>query len=268
MASPDIVPDRRARRFAGHEPLPGSSGHVDWRRSPIDRHGLVLMLSTFVIASGVYTLVGLAIVEWWDPGSAGRKDADLNRWFEDHRTPRLTTVAERFSQAGDPPTKVLLGIVILPLFLWLFRRWHEYALIVGGLLVELATFALSSIVVGRDRPPVEQLDGAPTDSWPSGHIAATTVFYVGLALVIFMQTRRRGPRVIAIVLGVVMPVGMVFARMYLGMHYLTDALGGVVLGALVVSVMVLVVCHTLPPTEDPSVHDREALGPEPAGPPV
>lgn len=231
---------------------------IDWKTSPIDRRGWIMMLTTFAAATTVLTVIGFTIVEWWEGSAAGEQDADLNRWLEDQRTDTLTSVAEKVSLASDTLTKIILGVVLIPVFLWLFRRWHEYALIVGGLLVEVSTFGLSSKLVGRERPPVEQLDGAPTNSFPSGHIAAATVFYVGLAIVIFMRTRRRGPRVIAAAIAVVMPLGMVLSRLYLGMHYITDAIAGLTLGAVVLVVMYRVVHRTLPDTESPAAHDRAA----------
>jgi len=232
---------------------------IDWKTSPIDRRGWLMMLATWASATIILTVVGLAIVEWWEGSAVGERDADLNRWFEDQRTDTLTSVAHRVSIASDTITKVILGIVLIPVFLWLFRRWHEYALIVGGLVVEVSAFGLSSQIVGRDRPPVEQLDGAPTNSFPSGHIAAATVFYGGLALVIFMRTRRPGPRVVATVIGVGMPIAVVMSRLYLGMHYITDAIAGLVLGAVELSVMWRVVHRTLPADESAELHDREAV---------
>lgn len=229
---------------------------IRWRQSPIDRRGLVEIATTFVLGTAVLTAVGLAIVEWWDTSAAGRAEADVNRWLEDARTPGRTTFFEYASQSSDTLTKILFGVVLLPVFLWLFRRWHEYALVFGGLVVEVCVFGLSSELVARDRPPVEQLDGAPTNSFPSGHIAAATVFFGGLAVVVFMQTSRRGPRILAAVVGVVTPVGVAIARLYLGMHYVSDAVAGIGLGIVVLVVMYRVVHRTLPPAESPELHDR------------
>lgn len=249
--------DHRDQRPEGR--LPDRRPEIDWRTSPIDRTGWWMMLATFVSAAAVLTVAGLAIVQWWDGSAVGRRDADLIRWFEDQRTPSLTRTAELVSLASDTLTKVIIGVALIPVCLWLFRRWHEYALIVGGLVVEVCAFGLSSQLVGRDRPPVEQLDGAPTNSFPSGHIAAATVFYVGLALVIGMRTTRLGPRIVAAVIAVVMPLGMVASRLYLGMHYLSDAVAGMALGGVVLAVMWRVVHRTLPLEESPAFHDRAEL---------
>jgi membrane-associated phospholipid phosphatase len=231
---------------------------IMWRSSPIDRGGFGIALLTFVIATACSIGIGFAIVEWWDGSSLGEWDADINRRLEAGRTSGATTVAEYVSQSSDTITKILLGVILIPVMLWLFRRWHEWTLIIGGLVLEVCIFGLSSMIVGRERPPVEQLDGAPTDSFPSGHIAAATVFYAGLAVVIFMRTERRGPRIIAAIIGVGMPVAVAWARMYLGMHYITDAIAGVALGVVTLAVMYRIVHRTLPDHESPAAHDRAA----------
>ena len=232
---------------------------IRWKTSPIDKHGAGLMLGTFVVMTAILTAVGFAIVEWWDGSAAGEADADLNRWFEERRTPAWNDAAEIVSNSGDSIAKILAGVLFIPLFLWLFRRWHEYALIVGGLVVEVCIFGLSSTLVGRERPPVEQLDGAPTDSFPSGHLAAAVVFYGGIALVFFMRTRRPGLRAVGVVFAAVGIVTAGLARLYQGMHYITDEIASLVLSTVVLAVMWKVVHRTLPPEESPEAHDRAAV---------
>lgn len=231
---------------------------IMWKSSPIDRRGFGIAVITFLVATACSIGIGFAIVEWWDGSSFGEWEADINRRLEAGRTSGMTTIAEYVSQSSDTLTKILLGVTLLPVMLWLFRRWHEWTLVFGGLILEVCIFGLSSMIVGRERPPVEQLDGAPTDSFPSGHIAAATVFYTGLAVVIFMRTERRGPRIVAAVIGIGMPLGVAWARMYLGMHYLTDAIAGVIIGVIVLAVMYRIVHRTLPERESPAAHDRAA----------
>ncbi len=244
---------------------PGDNGgdvepdRIMWRTSPIDRRGVAIAAATFVLATAALIGVGSVIVEWWEASRFGEWDSDLIRRLEDGRSGGTTTFAEYVSQSGDTLTKILLGVALLPVMLWLFRRWHEWSLIVGGLVLEVCIFGVSSMVVGRERPPVEQLDGAPTNSFPSGHIAAATVFYLGLAVVVFMRTERRGPRIVAAVIGIAVPLAMAWSRMYLGMHYITDAIAGIGLGVLVLIVMYRVVHRTLPDHESPAAHDRAAV---------
>lgn len=230
-----------AAETGGQTDAENSRPPIDWRTWPIDRHGALVMLTAFLVGTGVVTLIGLSIVQWWDTGSLGDADADINRWLEARRTDTYTEAAHIGSTLSDTLTKVVLGVLLVPVFLWAFRRWNEYAFVVGGLVLEVSVFGLSSEFVGRARPPVEQLDGAPTNSFPSGHIAAAVVFYVGIALVIHWRSTARWERVVAVAIGVGGPTAVIASRLYLGMHYVTDAVAGVVLGGSVLLVMTRVV---------------------------
>ncbi len=229
--------------------------HIAWKAPPTDRRGVGIMALTAVIGTALSTVIGLAIVNWWEGSALGDADADINIWLEEHRTATWDRLAEYGSTSSDTLTKVILGVVLIPVCLWLFRRLHEYFVLVGGLIVEVTIYGISSEVVGRERPPVEQLGGATTASFPSGHIAAATVFYGGLVVIVFMQTRRTWARALAAVVGSTFVAIVIAARLYQGMHYVTDAIGGVAIGVTVLAVMYRVVHRTLPDGDVSEAHD-------------
>ena len=206
-------------------------GRPWWRVSPFDRRGIGVVLGAYVVMTALFTGVGLLIVHVWEGTRLGRSDGDVNGWFADRRTERWDTLSDYGSMLSDTLTKVVLCLVLLPIFLALFRRWHDWAFIVAALLLEVTTFVSSATLVGRERPPVEQIDSAPTASFPSGHIAASVAFYVGLAIVVCWHTRSLAVRIPFIVLAVAAPLAVTVSRLYRGMHYPTDALAGIALGA-------------------------------------
>ena len=107
------------------EPSTGPPRHVgpgiDWRTSPIDRTGWLMMLATFLVSTTVLTIIGFAMLEWWDGSAAGRRDADLIRWLEDQRTESRTSAAELVSLASDTLTKVIVGVALAALGVPLVR---------------------------------------------------------------------------------------------------------------------------------------------------
>lgn len=223
------------------------------------------MISTYVAMSALMVTIGFALVEWWDGSSFGAADADVNRWLEERRSDGLTTVSEHLSAISDTNHKIIYGIVCLPLMLWLFRRWHEWVVVFVGLYLELAIFITTQAVVGRERPPVEALEQSHTSSFPSGHIAAATTFFLGLGVVILMRTCRPGPRVVAWVLMILGPLAVAWGRIYMGMHFVSDAVAGIAIGVIVIATMYRVVMRTLPPDESPARHDElVAAAKEPA----
>lgn len=158
-------------------------------------------------------------------------EAAVNTWFVAQRTPALDAVTTVLSAIGQ--TEFLIGACVLAIALvwWRTRQWW-YAIVPGlAVAVQAAIFLTSALVVGRERPEVEQLDHAPpTSSFPSGHTGAATAFYLSLA---FMAQRITNPvaRWTVTVLCVLVPVAVGVARTYRGMHSLTDVLVGFLNGA-------------------------------------
>ena len=82
---------------------------------------------------------------------------------------------------------------------------------------------------------MERLLESPVDtSFPSGHVAAATV-YAALVVIVFWHTRALWARSLAVVLAVVASLAVAWARAYQGMHFLSDVIAGIVLG--VVSIL-------------------------------
>jgi undecaprenyl-diphosphatase len=85
-------------------------------------------------------------------------------------------------------------------------------------------------VVGRNRPSlVDPVATAHGKSFPSGHAMSSVIAY-GALLLVFLPAigRRYRPMVIGGAVVLVLAIG--FSRLALGVHYITDVLGGYVLG--------------------------------------
>ena len=105
--------------------------------------------------------------------------------------------------------------------------------------VESGSYRATTLIVERDRPPVHRLEGLdPTASFPSGHIAATVALYGGLLLLLASWVGRRSFSALAIALTIALALFVGWARMYRGMHHLTDSAAGVIMGLLALGITV------------------------------
>ena len=147
-------------------------------------------------------------------------------------------------------------------FLWLWRRWFEPVFLVVSLVIEAAAFMVVTTVVGRDRPDVARLDASPVgSSFPSGHVAAAAA-YAAIAVVVFWHTRKRWARILVVLFAVFVPVIVALARMYRGMHFLSDTIAGAVLGCAAVALTAVVLARS--PEGALIVHpNADAGGPTP-----
>ncbi|WP_374196641.1 phosphatase PAP2 family protein [Streptomyces sp. ISL-96] len=124
-----------------------------------------------------------------------------------------------------------------------------------------ATSALGSLVqqglkaaVGRERPEwPDPVDSAHFSAWPSGH-AMTAVVTCGL-LVWLLGLRGVNPRLrtAVLVVGTVSWLGVGVTRLYLGVHWVSDVLGGWLLGGAVVALSVVAYGRLVASREGPSV---------------
>jgi membrane-associated phospholipid phosphatase len=198
----------------------------------------------YLLLAGLMIALGVLIVNELLPHHGLGAENGLNTWLAAHRSSALDSASAVGSAIGDVPAVpvLLLGTVLT--LLWR-RRFRAAAFIAAAILVEVATYRVTSLVVHRDRPPVVRLDDLPVNqSFPSGHVAASVVVYGGLALLVTSRCRRRWVVVVCWTLAAALPAIVAVSRMYRGMHHLSDVGAGLLmgLGAVVVALIAARVC--------------------------
>ncbi|WP_084622230.1 phosphatase PAP2 family protein [Demequina oxidasica] len=158
-------------------------------------------------------------------------ESALSESFVDARSDQWDTVTHFISSMGNTP--ILMGTcAVIVLFIWWQSRMWWFAIVPAiSLTVQVSIFLTTSLLIGRERPDVEQLDqAAPTSSFPSGHTGATTSVYLAVAL---CATRIQNVwlRVTVQIICVLIPIGMALSRVYRGMHHPTDVVVGLGIGA-------------------------------------
>lgn len=160
--------------------------------------------------------------------------------------------------------------IYVPLFaalvLWLaWRRLGRLAVFV--LVTVLGSWLLNSqvkLAVDRVRPvlpdPVAHADGM---SFPSGHAQSATVAASVLLLVFLPALRARtGRRRLAVGAALVWVIAVCFSRVALGVHYVSDVLAGVVLGAAWVTTTAVLFSVSRRARGRPAVEPSRGLEPE------
>lgn len=152
-------------------------------------------------------------------------------WMADHRTRWLTDASSVASRTGDVPA--LPALVALTLVVGAFmRRLRLGAFLLTAILIEVTLYRIGALAVPRQRPDVQRLDLLPVDeSFPSGHVAASVVVYLGLALLVTAHSQRRWVAVLSWSVGIVLVLAVALSRIYRGMHHPLDTLAGALLGA-------------------------------------
>jgi membrane-associated phospholipid phosphatase len=232
------------KRFADHDTTPAEDPHARLRDTWLVGWSEGRMLLTcYAVMVGMWTAVGFAVVHWTDDTFVGRADVDLDQGFADRRTPTWNDLSLAGSLLSETAVKIAVTAIVGAVLLFVFRRWFETLVIAASLVLEAMVFITVTMIVGRPRPDVPHLDGSPVgSSFPSGHVAAAAC-YGAMAIVLFWHTRRTWLRGIAVVLTIVVPIIVALARMYRGMHYLTDVVAGALLGVASVVLVTHILCR-------------------------
>jgi undecaprenyl-diphosphatase len=158
-------------------------------------------------------------------------DQRLEQWIVHHRGEPFDSIFVALSRIG---TYGLVWIFLAALAAWLWRKPVVLPVVVISDILAEALSDLSKLITDRPRPPVRYPDPAPlvhiphTPSFPAGHAATSFACAATLA--------RFAPRRVAVVLYVLAAL-IAYSRVYVGVHYPLDVIGGAVLGLLVATAL-------------------------------
>jgi membrane-associated phospholipid phosphatase len=210
------TPSAERRRWDGAWPLKGAE--------------IAQLVGAYLCVVGLWALVGRWYTDWSAPNAITRFDERVAETLADNRTGFLNDAATVCAALTDTYNKIAISLLIFGWFLWKWRRWYEAVYMGLPLVFEASAFITITHLVARDRPEVEQLlTSHITSSFPSGHVAAATV-YSAVAIVVIKHTSKTWVKALAVSLAVLATVLVAWARAYQGVHFLTDVIAGVLLG--------------------------------------
>lgn len=187
----------------------------------IPRHWIVWTVVLFVLTFALGFLAKWVVALRFDS-----LDAAVNKV----NSPLLDKVALVLDQL-DRPTVVAVILVIVFVILLFVKGWRLAlgAVVVTGL--GWLTTLIVKAVVAQPRPTTAGLThllhvNPATLSYPSGHV----VFAAALVTALAMVCRGALSRTIVIVVGAVFVAVVMWSRLYVGVHYGTDVVGGVLNG--------------------------------------
>jgi undecaprenyl-diphosphatase len=160
-------------------------------------------------------------------------DATLLEWVHAHATPTGYAVFNAISLLGSPVTLTILalgvGLLLAARRQWILLAGWLAAFAGGGLLD-----AVLKLAIRRPRPPYAAAFLQHVSwSFPSGHAMASLIGYGMLAYVlVLLWIHRRGAQIAVVLAAALLILAIGVSRLYLGVHYFSDVVGGYAAGVL------------------------------------
>lgn len=194
-------------------------------------------LLTAAVTGALFTLLTVAVfLHGREPFGI---DTALTSWFLDHRSPGLTRLVTAVTDTGTGVGPILVMALAGALA---GRRSGAPAI---GALAGVGALVTGQLLrytlvwsIDRPRPSMpDWLTHVNGPSFPSGHTTTTALAGFTLITVLLLTVRRGWPRTAAVAVVGCWTVAVGLSRIYLGVHYVTDVVGGWLLAGCLVSLV-------------------------------
>ena len=201
---------------------------VDRVGSLLGALGIFLIGGVIVVGLGTWLFSELA--ERVMAGGTQAFDEGVLRWVSARHTPGLTAAMLEITSLGTG-TVVMAIVSVAALFLTLTKHKYSALLLIvataGGIFLDY----LLKLRFDRPRPHIFTWgEQAVFSSFPSGHAMSAAIVYSTVAYLAARLQKRRWARALTLFLALVLILLICSSRVYLGVHYPSDVLAGVIIG--------------------------------------
>lgn len=185
-----------------------------------------LALFSFIL----FVLTGLAIYV----GQFDRFDAAVIGFVQGYESKLLTATLLTFTYIGSFLGTIIIYFILF-YFFWRFN-WRAEAILLTG--VVLSTPIINLILkelVQRPRPEFFHLIEVKGYSFPSGHTMSAVSLYGIVLILVWFKLRNIGERIFLTVVISFIIVAIALSRIYLGVHYPSDIIGGIFMSNFIIS---------------------------------
>jgi len=202
-------------------------------------------------------------------GTTQPLDDAVMHWIGSHQNPVVQSAMLEITALGTG-TVVAMIVFIAGLFLWLNQHKHSAILLIVATLGGMLLDNLLKIGFDRPRPQIFKWGTyAVSSSFPSGHAMSSIIVYGTVAYLAARLQRNLASRVATMALAALIILLICSSRLYLGVHFPSDVLAGLIIGLAWAGfcMAVLEAAQLYAKFNAPQVREREHPAPKGASPP-
>lgn len=200
-----------------------------------------LHVESFYVTVGVFLVVGAVIAvigtigfaelaERVLAGGTQAFDVAILQWLHLHQHPLITQLMIEMTYLGTGSVVVVV-VGVAALFLWHTEHKHSARLLLAATIGNLLLNGALKLVYHRARPSVFAWQTeAMSSSFPSGHAMSATVVYGTVAYLVIRLQKHHWAKMLTLTGTVMLILLVCLTRLYLGVHYPSDVIGGMIVG--------------------------------------
>ncbi|MBU8880685.1 phosphatase PAP2 family protein [Bacillus sp. FJAT-29790] len=182
---------------------------------------------SFAFLLSIVSLIGFSFIAILVSGqNIVQFDSTVISFIQGRETPFLTNIMKFFTFVGSTKCAVII-ILLASLFMYKVLKHRSETILFFSVIAGSAV--LNQILkwfFHRARPDLHRLIEVGGYSFPSGHSMNAFALYATLAFLLWRHIPTRIGRTILIIFSTVMILAIGISRIYLGVHYPSDVIGG------------------------------------------
>ena len=173
-----------------------------------------------------FLFIGLTVMVF--TGIMHSVDEGVQAFILHIRNSKLTNVFTVITNIGGAYALLSISVLLL-----LIKRDKKISLMIAiNLAMVFITSQIFKFIFRRSRPAEIFLVNATGYSYPSGHMMVSSAFYFYILYLINKKVKNKIIKAIIFIFTVLLVFLIGFSRIYLGVHYTTDIIGGLILAIL------------------------------------
>lgn len=141
-------------------------------------------------------------------------------------SPMLTRVMKFFTFIGSAPFVIILSLFLLFFLNKILHHRVELILFIAAIIGSVSLNGILKQIFHRVRPNLHRLIDVGGYSFPSGHAMNAFTVYVIISFLLWRHIPSKWGRSLLICISIVMILAIGISRIYLGVHYPSDIIGG------------------------------------------
>lgn len=166
-------------------------------------------------------------------------DKSVALFVGSHQTQKLTELFLFITNFANPQSLVSIVVAVVLLF-WLFNKREHLLQFVSSIFIAGVVIWVVKNLIARDRPMggIIQETG---HSFPSGHSLISAVMFSVLIYIGKRYIKQSWLRYSFIAFMIIAMLSIGLSRVYLGVHYMSDVIGGFLIGFILSAISILIV---------------------------